>query len=139
MSITFNFKKEKSSLLGIIYRPIAIVLFQNKKTGVFKPVSMIVDTGADYTLLPRFLANVLGINLIKDCQKLKTSGVGGQETVFFVKQKVKVKLASWQREIPLGFIDNDFIPPLLGRHEFFETFKVIFENRKLTFTESKIK
>lgn len=47
MSITFNFKKEKSSLLGIIYRPIAIVHFQNKKTGVFKPVSMIVDTGAD--------------------------------------------------------------------------------------------
>ena len=44
---------------------------------------MIVDTGADYTLLPRFLAPVLGIDLNKDCQKLKTSGVGGEERVFF--------------------------------------------------------
>lgn len=136
MAVSFAFKKEKSSLLGIIYRPVAIVFFQNKETGVFKPISMLVDTGADYTLLPRFLAQSLGLNLNKDCQKLKTSGVGGQETVFFCKQKVEVRLGDWQRKIPLGFLDDDFIPPLLGRHEFFETFQTVFDNRKLTFTKS---
>jgi len=138
MAVSFAFKKEKSSLLGIIYRPMAIVFFQNKKTGVFKPVSMLVDTGADYTLLPRFLAQSLGLDLNRDCQKLKTSGVGGQETVFFCKRKVEVRLGDWQREIPLGFLDDDFIPPLLGRHEFFETFKTIFDNKKLTFIESLV-
>jgi len=136
MVVSFPFKKEKSSLLGTIYRPIAVVLFQHKKTAVFKPITMLVDTGADYTLLPRFLAFNLGINLAKDCQKLKTSGVGGKETVFFVKEKVKIKIGNWQRKIPLGFLDNDFIPPLLGRQGFFETFKTIFEARKLTFIQS---
>ena len=139
MPISFAFKKEKSSLLGMIYRPIATVFFQNVKTGIFKPISMLVDTGADYTLLPRFLALSLGLNLNKDCQKLKTSGVGGQETVFFCKQKVEVRLGDWQRKIPLGFLNDDFIPPLLGRHEFFETFQVVFDNRKLTFDKSLLR
>jgi len=136
MVITFTFKKEKSSLLGTIYRPIATVLLQDKKSGVFKPITMIVDTGADYTLLPRFLAPVLGIDLNKDCQKLKTSGVGGEETVFFCKEKITVRLGEWERRIPFGFLDNDFIPPLLGRHEFFQTFETVFDDRKVSFVKS---
>lgn len=136
MPITFKFRKEKSSLLGIIYRPIATVFFQNIKTKSFKPVKMIVDTGADYTLLPRFLSSGLGINLVKDCRKLSTAGVGGEEIVFFCKRKLKVKLGNWKKRISLGFLNNDFIPPLLGRYEFFNTFKVIFDKRKLTFIKS---
>lgn len=136
MAVTFNFKKERSSLLGVIRRPIALVFFQHRTTGIFKPINVLVDTGADYTLLPRFLASSLGINLRNDCKKLKTAGVGGKETVFFYKEKVKVKLGNWKRKIPLGFLDNDFIPPLLGRHQFFETFKTVFDNRKLSFIKS---
>lgn len=136
MAVSFPFKKEKSSLLGTIQRPIATVFFLNKKTGVFKPITMLVDTGADYTLLPRFLSASLGINLVKDCQKLKTSGVGGEETVFFCKEKITIRLGNWQRKISLGFLDDDFIPPLLGRHEFFETFRTVFDSRRLIFTKS---
>jgi len=132
--ITFNFRKERSSLLGTIYRPMTLVLFQNKITGTFKPVSMIVDTGADYTLLPKFLALNLGINLSKDCRRLQTSGVGGNETVFFCKEKIYVRLGEWKRKIPLGFLDNDFIPPLFGRHQFFETFRTVFNHHQLTFS-----
>lgn len=133
MAVNFLFKKEKSLLLGVIYRPIATVFFEDKKTAVFKPITMLVDTGADYTLLPRFLAFSLNINLNKDCRKLKTSGVGGQQTVFFCKEKITVRLGNWQRKIPLGFLANDFLPPLLGRHEFFETFKTVFDDRQVTF------
>ena len=114
----------------------AIVFFQNKLSGIFKPISMIVDTGADYTLLPKFLALNLGISLVKDCKKLQTNGVGGSETVFFCKEKVLVRLGEWERKIPLGFLNNDFIPPLLGRHQFFDTFKVVFNNRRLTFSSA---
>jgi len=131
--IKFSFKKETSSLLGAIYRPIAEVSFQNKQTGIFMPVAMIVDTGADYTLLPKFLSSTLGISLAKDCRKLQTAGVGGNQTVFFCKKKITVKLGNWQRKIPFGFLDTDFIPPLLGRHQFLETFKTIFNKHKIIF------
>lgn len=84
---------------------------------------MLVDTGADYTLLPRFLAFSLGISLIK-------------ETVFFYDKELLVRLGSWEKKIPLGFLDTDFIPPLLGRYHFFETFRTMFDNQKLTFLKS---
>lgn len=44
---------------------------------------MIVDTGADYTLLPRFMAEKLGINLEKDCKDFTTFGVGGGRKSLF--------------------------------------------------------
>ena len=115
--VKFSFKKEKSSLLGNIYRPIA----------------MIVDTGADYTLLPKFLSVSLGINLNNDYRKLETTGVGGNQKVYFSIHKVVVRVGDWQRKIPVGFLDCDFIPPLMGRHQFLETFKVIFNKRQLFF------
>jgi predicted aspartyl protease len=136
MLTTFKFKKEKSPLLGVIYRPIVTVFFLNKNTHRYQPVKMIVDTGADYTLLPRFLAFNLGINLIKDCKKLKTSGVGGKEIVYFYKKKAKIRLGNWMKNIPLGFLDNDYLPPLLGRHRFLEEFKVIFDRHQLNFIKS---
>lgn len=97
---------------------------------------MLVDTGADYTLLPYFLAYPLGINPITDCKVIHTKGVGGTNKVYLFKRKVKVKLGEFKREIPVGFLDNDYIPPLLGRQEFFETFKVTFDKFYVNFEET---
>ena len=95
---------------------------------------MIVDTGADYTLLPRYLARDLQVDLEKECHIFSTQGIGGTEKVYFLK-KIKAKLGTWEREIPIGFLDRDEIPPLMGRHLFFETFDALFSsNHTLTFT-----
>lgn len=98
---------------------------------------MIVDTGADYTLLPRFLAEVLGINLVEDCRIFTTRGVGGKSKVYLAKSKIKVRLGEFTREIPVGFLATDYIPPLLGRQEFFETFRVVFEKFQVHFEEPR--
>ena len=86
---------------------------------------MIVDTGADYTLLPRYMAEVLKINLEKDCRAFNTYGVGGGERVYFLP-KIKVRLGKWERIIPIGFLERNEIPPLMGRHFFLETFEALF-------------
>lgn len=88
---------------------------------------MIVDTGADYTLLPRFMANELGVDLENDCRIFTTYGVGGGERVYFLG-KMKVKLGNWERTIPLGFLERNEIPPLMGRHLFLETFESLFSS-----------
>lgn len=38
---------------------------------------------------------------------------------------------------PVGFLATNYIPPLLGRQEFFETFKVTFENSHTYFKEPR--
>lgn len=93
---------------------------------------MIVDTGADYTILPRFYAYDLGINLHKDCMAYQTFGIGGSEKVYLLKN-AKVKLGRWERFVPVGFLNRDDIPPLMGRQEFLEIFKVTFINHSTVF------
>lgn len=86
MALKFSFKKEKSSILGTIYRPVAKILFWSQSDKSWLAVRMIVDTGADYTLLPRFMANDLGVNLETDCKVFNTYGVGGGERVYFLSK-----------------------------------------------------
>lgn len=88
---------------------------------------MIIDTGADYSLLPKFMAEKLGVNLKNDCQIFYTRGIGGEEKVY-LKKDLKVRIGNWERRVPVGFIDKDNIPPLLGRQGFLETFEMLFSS-----------
>ena len=97
---------------------------------------MIVDTGADYTLLPHFMADKLGINLEKECKIFNTYGVGGGERVYFLP-KIKAKLGNWERMVPVGFLERNEIPSLLGRHLFLETFETTFSSNHTVQFSSK--
>ena len=137
MVLKFPFKVEKSGILGNVYRPVAQVFLWSKLIKKWTEVWMIVDTGADYSLLPRFMADELGINLEKDCRIFQTYGVGGQERVYFLP-KIKAKLGSWERFIPIGFLERNEIPPLMGRHQFFEKFETKFSSDHIVSFSTKI-
>lgn len=134
MALTFDFEKDLSPILGEIRRPVAKALFYATDKKRWYEVWMIVDTGADYTLLPRYFAKRLDVDLKCDCRIFKTTGVDGQEKVYFLP-KVRAKLGDWERVVPVGFLNRDDIPPLLGRHLFLETFETLF-SKKHTITFS---
>lgn len=130
MVLKFSYKKEKSAILGLIHRPVAQVFFWSEKDKIWSEIWMIVDTGADYSLLPRFWADKLAIDLEKDCKIFTTYGVGGGERVYFLP-KIKVKLGDWERIIPIGFLERNEIPPLMGRHLFIEIFETLFSAKHI--------
>lgn len=130
------FDKEESDLFGSIYRPHAQVYFWSKKRRNWSGAVMIIDSGADYTLLPRNYMEELGIIKGLDTTTLSTFGVGGGSKVYLLKDKIRVKLGKWERHIPVGFLESNDVPPLLGRHEFMETFKITFD-RRITYIDSK--
>lgn len=135
MGLTFNFEKSYSPLFGNIYRPVARTFFYSKVKKRWYETWMIVDTGADYTLLPRYFSVRLGVDLKKECKLFKTSGIGGNEKVYLLN-KIKARLGSWERMIPVGFLNRDEIPPLLGRHLFLETFDIEFlKNHQVVFKD----
>ncbi len=136
MSLTFPYKAVPSALFGVVYRPVADVLVRCKGGEEWVSITMIVDTGADYTLLPKRYAALLDIDLDADCTKHATHGVGGSETVYLCRD-VAVKLGRWERYIPLAFLDRDDVPPLLGRQDFFQTFKVTFHRHETTFVQPR--
>ena len=126
MAVKFSFEKAGKNLFGNIFRPVAKVSLQSSKNNAWIDVWMIVDTGADFTILPRYLADNLGISIEKECVKDTTFGVGGEEIIYLCKQKVEARIGSFKRNIPLAFFDSNEVPALLGRLGFLETFNTEF-------------
>jgi predicted aspartyl protease len=129
------FKKIALSYLGRIFRPYVLVFLTSTKTDEWFPAEMVVDSGADYTLLPKRYAFYLGVDLEKDCKAETTLGVGGSETIYLYKEGITVKIGKWQKKIPVGFLERDDVPPLLGRLECLEVLKVTFDKKKTIFED----
>lgn len=127
LSSPFSFKGE--GYLGKIYRPYIQILITSNKIDEWIPTEMIIDTGADYTLFPKRYAKLLGINLNKDCRLEKTQGVGGQEVIYLCKKNVHIKIGNFKREIPVGFLNRDDIPSLLGRLQALEVLTLIMRDK----------
>lgn len=126
MDVRFRFEDAGKGIFGRIFRPIAKVTFKSSKTNKLVDIWMVVDTGADYTILPRHFSEKLRISLERDCIKDITFGVGGEQTVYFCKNKIKARIGNVERDIPLAFLDSNEVPALLGRLGFLETFDVEF-------------
>jgi len=122
MDVKFPFEDAGKGAFGHIFRPVAKVTLKSPKSDQLVDIWMVVDTGADYTILPRHFSEKLRISLEHDCIKDVTSGVGGEQTVYFYKGRIKAKIGSLERDIPLAFLDSNEVPALLGRLEFLETF-----------------
>lgn len=137
MKVIFPYEDKKSSIFEKIKRPIASVSFWSKLINNWLEYTMIVDTGSDYTILPMACALDLGINLSKECQKHRSRGIGGKEKVYFLKNEARIKIGNSTLKIPVGFLDRNDIPPLLGRHKCLDKFAVLFANFKTEFRKLK--
>lgn len=132
--VDFLYETKKSIIFKQIKRPIATVDFWSDRFKKWISYNMIVDTGADYTILPSSDAIDLGVDLEKECQTFETRGVGGTETVYFLKRKIKIKIGDFVRKIPVGFLSRDDIPELLGRQECLNKFKLLFSKFTTSFS-----
>jgi len=129
---SFPFTFIGKTKLGKIYRPYAIISAYSKARKKWQPLEMIIDTGADYSLFPKRYAAILGISLIQECETETTLGVGGSETVYQYR-KLPIMIGKWQKNIPVGFLEREDIPPLLGRLGCLEIFRLVFEGKESLF------
>ena len=121
-----------SDEFGEIHRPYVFIKVYSKLINSWREVRMVVDSGADFTLLPKRYAEILGIDLDKECKLDSSSGIGGEEKIYQYKN-LPIKIGSWEKIIPVGFLMRDGVPPLLGRLGCLEVLKVIFNNKRTVF------
>jgi predicted aspartyl protease len=130
----FPFEKRQTQLFPEVYRPVVTVSLWSPGSRRWRNVQMLVDTGADYTILPKYIATLLGIDLT-NAPVMNTQGLNGLQKVYFL-EKLRLKIGSAEREVPVGFVPLAKAPSLLGRHACLETFGVFFEyNRRIEFRE----
>lgn len=95
---------------------------------------MIVDTGADYCVFPASVALDVGVAL-GACEPHTASGVGGQQQVF-VHRAARMRLGPWELLVPVGFVEREDLPPLLGRSHCLDRFDLRLRQFATTFSIS---
>lgn len=138
MDVKFPFEYVGRCFFGPVQRPIAKVSLKSPKSDIWTDTWMVVDTGADFSILPRYISKDLKISLEHDCVKDITVGVGGERIVYLCKSKIKARIGQFEREIPLAFFDSNDIPALLGRLGFLETFDTEFLKKHVVVFRGRI-
>ncbi|MBI4226518.1 hypothetical protein HY612_05395 [Candidatus Roizmanbacteria bacterium] len=133
MEIEFDFRKEKSGLFGLIYRPVAKLTLIYKHNRV--PEIFYVDSGADITLIPRSIGEILAFDHPLPSQINDIKGIG-EKGIPVVIRKVTMVLGNFKIQSNIGWALIEDVPLLLGREDFFKYFDVIFmKNKKVVFRD----
>ena len=108
--------------------------FSSHETGGWVLIEALIDTGSDYTLLPRKYAGLLGVDVAKVCVVETTLGVGGSESIYLLKKGIRIKFGKHEMGIPVGFLERDDVPCLIGRLKCLEKIGLEMKNLKTTLT-----
>jgi hypothetical protein len=104
--------------------------------GTFQPFEFILDSGADCTIVPRHMANLVGFKL-----PLKTnasiSGITGRPLLANTG-KMTLKIQNEEFEVRCLFTRSNRTPLLLGRVDFFSLFNIQFDGRNCHITLERI-
>ena len=120
--IRFKYQKEKSDL-GIVFRPVAHVILAVKNFKIEIP--MYIDSGADITLIPLRLGEALGFR--QDSSQIREiKGVAGGGVPYIIKE-VNLTLGDIKFEVRIAWALIEEVPPLLGRLDIFNRFKIVFD------------
>lgn len=133
MEIEFDFRKETSKLLGNIYRPVAKLLITHKDKTV--PQIFYVDSGADITIIPRSVGEILDLPNPKTSEIFDIMGIG-EKGVPIVLRRVQILVNDFKIFCRIGWALIEDVPLLLGREDFFKYFDITFiKNKKTVFKQ----
>ena len=123
--IEFAFRKETSALFGSIGRPVARLIVIHRRRRV--PQLFYVDSGADITLIPKSVGDLLGLTLASPKKIHEIKGVG-ERGVPIVIRRLRLQVGSKVFPARVGWCLLEEVPLLLGRLDCFRLFEISFRH-----------
>lgn len=119
--------KREEIVFDWAYEDIPVQL--NTREAGWKSFDFIVDTGADLTMVPFYMADILGINL-KRAREDQATGIGGFRVKTW-KVLIPLMIGPWQLTIHASITSENLTPLLLGRAGTLDTnFSWLFDHRE---------
>lgn len=125
--VVFKYRKEISRAGLTVKRPVALVEFLSKDH-LWIPQELYIDSGADITLLPYSVGDLLGFRMKPGEKTEEIGGIAGKIPIVF--RQVKIKIDNYQLEIKVAWSLLEETPPLLGREDIFDNFEVTFKQKE---------
>ncbi len=110
----------------VVSLPVIPVRFYKNSKKI--PLLLLIDSGAETTLLTRSDAKALGIDLKKG-KEMIISGIALTRVIFGYRHKVEMEIEESKFEIPVLFADSDESPRVLGREGVFDKFFILFNEK----------
>ena len=128
--IEFPFERRASKRFGQILKPIIPVRVIGPGRGV--NIFMLLDSGADISLIPYSVGETLGLELDM-ANRSEVQGIG-EGSVPYILSQVRLKIENVEISVRIGWALIEEIPFILGRLDVFQKFAIEFrefENRML--------
>lgn len=93
----------------------------------YRPFEFVLDSGADFTMVPRVMATRVGVDLA-GAPELLVRGIEGSGVAADMAS-ISVRIGEQDVELPCLFYSHKNAPYLLGRMGFFSRFNITFDNR----------
>ena len=125
--MSFKYKSIKRPDGDIVKTP-SIPIILTGRSNVKIEFMALIDSGADLSVIPEDIADLLNIDM--DGKKDKSKGIGGEVEVINSKINVKIKKGheDYSLNVPVQVILGDNkIPVILGREVFFDEFSITFD------------
>lgn len=123
--IQFKGKEIEISDFGIKWIPTAQVrLLTNEETYLCE---MLVDSGADITLIPRRLGEFLGFSL--DGEKIREIRGIGEGAIPYTIRTMQIKIGEYFIQARIGITLIEEVPLILGRLDVFDHFNIEFRQK----------
>lgn len=134
MSIEFPLINKRTSF-GII--PDSLIPVEILTKFGYQTLQFILDTGADFTMLPHHMADLIGIDLAS-CPKGTSYGIEGRGVRVYMS-KIHVKIGQVETKVRCLFCERESTPYILGRADVFSAFNIVFDNQNKKIKFLKIK
>lgn len=139
MAIIFRYEhipRPDGTLRKAPYIPIHV----KGSSGKMIRIVALLDSGADNTVIPKDLAEILGLKGKGD--ELDTGGIGGKVKVKKTRLRfmIRSQRESYSFNVPALIMQdkNVDVPLILGRHGFFEEFHITFKQNEEKIVLKKI-
>lgn len=95
------------------------------------PENLYVDSGADITLIPKSVGDLLGFKIKPDDKITEIKGICERGVPILIK-KIKLKIGETMLEARIAWALVEEVPMLLGRIDIFTFFEICFQKNKKT-------
>ncbi len=120
--IEFQFKKVYSKKLGEVLKPIIPVVIGGVEQSV--GVSMLLDSGADLSLIPYSVGKAIGLELDME-NRSEVQGIG-EGSIPYILSQLKIKIGDVETSVRVGWALIEEVPLILGRLDVFQQFSAEF-------------
>src|SRR3989344_8627425 len=121
----FPYIERESRIFGRILKPMIDIEILSKKYGVWYGLNeVLVDTGADITLIPKSVGEIL-VDDIVEGKKAAIKGITPFELIVYI-HTLKLRVANKEFETRVAIAESDDVPAVLGRFEALDIFEAAF-------------